>query len=198
MLAAHRRAGVHGRPFDASDQRGCGSLCIREARCPSGRRIRAVKSPRRATAPARPTFRRTRQERRRGRRRPLCGVLFIARGGRWRIDLGRHLQSPYVVDASSTGYAVDAIARRYPAEGTFALPAGPLRAPCDLPVEIAAGGLTVFGKRFELPIAGPGLVRVLYHDSTMRIFESPLTSQDKWEESGLVVVQVRESAVINS
>ena len=84
------------------------------------------------------------------------------------------------------------------AEGTFALPAGPLRAPCDLPVEIAAGGLTVFGKRFELPIAGPGLVRVLYHDSTMRIFESPLTSQDKWEESGLVVVQVRESAVINS
>ena len=44
------------------------------------------------------------------------------------------------------------------AEGTFALPAGPLRAPCDLPVEIAAGGLTVFGKRFELPIAGPGLV----------------------------------------
>ena len=67
-----------------------------------------------------------------------------------------------------------------------------------LPVEIAAGGLTVFGKRFELPIAGPGLVRVLYHDSTMRIFESPLTSQDKWEESGLVVVQVRESAVINS
>ena len=34
--------------------------------------------------------------------------------------------------------------------------------------------------------------------STMRIFESPLTSQDKWEESGLVVVQVRESAVINS
>jgi len=25
-----------------------------------------------------------------------------------------------------------------------------------------------------------------------------LTSQDKWEESGLVVVQVRESAVINS
>ena len=56
----------------------------------------------------------------------------------------------------------------------------------------------MFGKRFELPIAGPGLVRVLYHDSTMRIFESPLTSQDKWEESGLVVVQVRESAVINS
>ena len=84
------------------------------------------------------------------------------------------------------------------AEGTFALPAGPLRAPCDLPVEIVAGGLTVFGKRFELPISGPGLVRVLYHDSTMRIFESPLTSQDKWEESGLVVVQVRESAVINS
>ena len=82
------------------------------------------------------------------------------------------------------------------AEGTFELPAGPLRAPCDLPVEIVAGGLTVFGKRFELPIAGPGLVRVLYHDSTMRIFESPLTSQDKWEESGLVVVQVRESAVI--
>ena len=83
------------------------------------------------------------------------------------------------------------------AEGTFELPVGPLRAPCDLPVEITAGGLTVFGKRFELPIAGPGLVRVLYHDSTMRIFESPLTSQDKWEESGLVVVQVRESAVIN-
>ena len=97
--------------------------------------------------------------------------------------------------------ARDAIAATqvtFGAEGTFALPAGPLRAPCDLPVEIAAGGLTVFGKRFELPIAGPGLVRVFYHDSTMRIFESPLTSQDKWEESGLVVVQVRESAVINS
>ena len=99
------------------------------------------------------------------------------------------------VDATRSPYASQVT---FGAEGTFALPAGPLRAPCDLPVEIAAGGLTVFGKRFELPIAGPGLVRVLYHDSTMRIFESPLTSQDKWEESGLVVVQVRESAVINS
>ena len=46
------------------------------------------------------------------------------------------------------------------AEGTFALPAGPLRAPCDLPVEIVAGGLTVFGKRFELPHRRARLVRV--------------------------------------
>ena len=81
------------------------------------------------------------------------------------------------------------------AEGTFELPAGRLRAPCDLPVQIASGGLTIFGRRFDLPIAGPGLVRVLYHDASMRIFESPDESQDKWEESGLVVVQVRESVI---
>ena len=41
------------------------------------------------------------------------------------------------------------------------------------------------------------MVRV-YHDRRCASSESPLTSQDKWEESGLIVVQVRESAVINS
>ena len=82
-------------------------------------------------------------------------------------------------------------------EGAAGEGAGRLRAPCDLPVQIASGGLTVFGRRFDLPIAGPGLVRVLYHDASMRIFESPDESQDKWGGSGLVVVQVRES-LINS
>ena len=83
------------------------------------------------------------------------------------------------------------------AEGTFELPRGPLRAPCDIPVEIASGGLTAFGRRFDLPISGPGLVRVLYHDADLRVFESPQTSPDKWEESGLIVVQVREAALLD-
>ena len=81
------------------------------------------------------------------------------------------------------------------AEGTFDLPEGQLRAPCDVPVEIASGGLTVLGRRFDLPIKGPGLVRVRYHDDDLRVFESPNTSPGKWEESGLIVVQVRESAL---
>ena len=35
----------------------------------------------------------------------------------------------------------------------------------------------------------------LYADADLRVFESPQSSQDKWEEAGLIVVQVREGAL---
>ena len=37
-----------------------------------------------------------------------------------------------------------------------------------------------------------GPASVLYADDDIRIFESPRDSPDKWEEAGLIVVQVRD------
>lgn len=79
------------------------------------------------------------------------------------------------------------------AEGSFDAPRGPRAAPVDVAVAIDGGGLTLFGTRIDLPIKGPGLLRVLYADDAVRVFESPTDAPDKWEESGLVVVQVRET-----
>ena len=79
------------------------------------------------------------------------------------------------------------------------------------------GQLVVRGVNIPLPISGEGFLRVLYADqnlryatlrdsprvapgcllknpneptAALRIFESPRDSPDKWEESGLVVVQL--------
>ena len=58
---------------------------------------------------------------------------------------------------------------------------------------MTSGAFTAFGRRLGLPISGPGLLRVRYVDDKLRVFESPTDSPDKWEESGLMVVQVREA-----
>ena len=83
----------------------------------------------------------------------------------------------------------------FSAEGTFEVPKNAKTLPVDVSVSISSGGLTVLGSRFELPISGPGLLRILYVDDRIRVFESPTDSPEKWEESGLVVVQVREDAL---
>ena len=51
---------------------------------------------------------------------------------------------------------------------------------------------------WKLPIEGSSILRVLYADPQLRIFISPATSDSvvgAWEESGLVVVQVRSDLV---
>lgn len=80
----------------------------------------------------------------------------------------------------------------FSAEGTFA-PRGGSRTPVDVDVSVTSGAFTAFGRRLGLPISGPGLLRVRYVDDKLRVFESPTDSPDKWEESGLMVVQVREA-----
>ena len=52
------------------------------------------------------------------------------------------------------------------------------------------GQIVVGGLKVPLPIRGNGFLRVLYSDRNCRIFESPRDSPDRWEEAGLVVVQV--------
>ena len=42
-------------------------------------------------------------------------------------------------------------------------------------------------------ISGPGYLRCKYIDENLRVFESPKDSPDKWEEAGLVVVQVKDA-----
>ena len=56
------------------------------------------------------------------------------------------------------------------------------------------GGFVLFGKEFvSAAISGPGFLRCLYIDEDVRIFESPKESPGRWEEQGLVVVQVRDA-----
>jgi hypothetical protein len=64
--------------------------------------------------------------------------------------------------------------------------------PKDYNVQVSRGGI-VIGDRpcLSSAISGPGFLRVLYVDADIRIFESPRDSPDKWEEVGLIVVQVR-------
>ena len=51
----------------------------------------------------------------------------------------------------------------------------------------------LLGKPFvSSAISGPGYLRVLYLDEELRVFESPTSSPDRWEEAGLRVVQIRE------
>ena len=83
------------------------------------------------------------------------------------------------------------------AEGTFSRAAastGAKACPVDFDVSISQGGVVVGGSPFfTSAISGPGYLRVLYLDEDIRIFESPNDSPDKWEEGGLVVVQVRDA-----
>lgn len=85
------------------------------------------------------------------------------------------------------------------AEGTFQPAASAIspfgsRCPIDFNVAIEQGGFVLGGKEFvSEAISGPGFLRVLYIDEDIRIFESPSDSPDRWEEAGLVVVQVRDA-----
>ena len=80
------------------------------------------------------------------------------------------------------------------AEGSFAAVDRTEYCPKDFSVQIERGGLVVLGLPFlSGAISGPGLVRVLYLDRDLRIFESPIDSPDRWEEAGLRVVQVRDT-----
>ena len=86
----------------------------------------------------------------------------------------------------------------FKAEGTFkpARRASPVggRCPQDFNVAIREGGFVLGGKAFtSSAISGPGFLRVLYVDEDIRIFESPKDSPDRWEEAGLVVVQIRDA-----
>ena len=68
------------------------------------------------------------------------------------------------------------------------------RCPKDFDVQIAQGGLVILGLPLvSSAISGPGFLRCLYIDESLRIFESPRDSPDRWEEAGLQVVQVRDA-----
>jgi hypothetical protein len=69
------------------------------------------------------------------------------------------------------------------------------RCPKDFDVQVSSGGLSVLGTRVPLPIRGAGLLRVLYADADLRVVASPTDSPDKWEERGLVAVQMPMSAL---
>lgn len=78
------------------------------------------------------------------------------------------------------------------------------RCPADFSVQITGGAIGVGGVPFktrggaltvQLPISGPGLVRVLFADEHSRVLVSPRASPDKWEEAGLLVVQIPAAAV---
>ena len=84
----------------------------------------------------------------------------------------------------------------FKAEGYFARAAasrGATRCPVDFTVLVTRGGVVVGGFPFlTSAISGDGYLRCLYLDEDIRIFESPKDSPDKWEEAGLIVVQVRD------
>ena len=82
----------------------------------------------------------------------------------------------------------------FTAEGSFVPADGTESCPKDFEVQIERGGLVILGvPLLSDAISGPGLVRVLYLDPDIRIFESPRDSPDRWEEEGLRVVQVRDA-----
>lgn len=64
-----------------------------------------------------------------------------------------------------------------------------VQTPNEYPVQVNRGSISVFGATINLPIAGPGCVRVLYADPNLRVFVTPTASE--YEELGLVVAQVR-------
>jgi len=84
----------------------------------------------------------------------------------------------------------------FKAEGSFARAAvsrGATRCPVDFTVLVTRGGVVVGGvPLLTSAISGDGYLRCLYLDEDIRIFESPKDSPDKWEEAGLIVVQVRD------
>ena len=78
------------------------------------------------------------------------------------------------------------------ASGTFQKASGSqgLQCPQDFDVFIDSGALTILGNEIPLPVKGTGLLRVLFANDECRIFVSPTDSPDRWEEAGLVVVQI--------
>ncbi|CAK9029251.1 Uncharacterized protein SCF082_LOCUS18706 [Durusdinium trenchii] len=79
------------------------------------------------------------------------------------------------------------------AEGSFTPVDDAGQCPKEFDVKIEQGGLVILGvPLLSTAISGPGLVRVLYIDEDIRIFESPTDSPDRWEEQGLRVIQVRD------
>jgi len=84
----------------------------------------------------------------------------------------------------------------FKAEGSFskAPTSSGNRCPQDFDVKVTQGGFVLGGRAFVSgAISGPGFLRCLYLDEDVRIFESPTTSPDRWEEAGLIVVQVRDA-----
>lgn len=68
---------------------------------------------------------------------------------------------------------------------------GMIQCPADFTVKVSKGSFFVLGRRFDIPIAGTGYLRVLYADENLRIFVSPKsTTDDRWEKAGLKVAQV--------
>ena len=66
-----------------------------------------------------------------------------------------------------------------------------VQCPAPFTVTVTKGSFFVLGRRFDIPIAGTGYLRVLYADENLRIFVSPKsTIDDRWEKAGLKVAQV--------
>lgn len=67
--------------------------------------------------------------------------------------------------------------------------------PKDYDVFVERGALHLGPLRIPLPIKGRGYLRCLYADPHLRIFVSPEDSPGKWEDQGLVVVQLPMTAL---
>jgi len=78
------------------------------------------------------------------------------------------------------------------AEGTFRESAGG-RCPVDFSVAVTSAAVCVGGRCVGLPVSGEAILRVLYADRNLRLFESVVDST--WEEQGLVAIQVRVDLV---
>ena len=72
-----------------------------------------------------------------------------------------------------------------------------IQCPADFTVTVTKGSFFVLGRRFDIPIAGTGYLRVLYADENLRIFVSPKsTTDDRWEKAGLKVAQVNVNCLV--
>lgn len=81
----------------------------------------------------------------------------------------------------------------FTAEGSFEAVDRAEDCPKDFAVQVERGGLVILGlPLLSSAISGPGLVRVLYLDRDIRIFETAADSPDRWEQAGVRVVQVRD------
>ena len=76
---------------------------------------------------------------------------------------------------------------------------GMIQCPADFTVKVSKGSFFVLGRRFDIPIAGTGYLRVLYADENLRIFVSPKsTTDDRWEKAGLKVAQVNINSLLGA
>ncbi|EOD29500.1 hypothetical protein EMIHUDRAFT_442756 [Emiliania huxleyi CCMP1516] len=76
------------------------------------------------------------------------------------------------------------------AGGAFEAVDAAQRCPKDFSVQIDGGTVCVGGLTLALPISGPGYLRVLYTSPAIRILTSLTRSPDRWEDAGLVAVQL--------